>query len=76
MTNPGSDSPIPSSDAEAALGGADAVNDTPGIARHGSEPGSQLPPGPVVERQSRGGIWLFVALILVAILIYFAKFAG
>lgn len=70
------DSPIPSSDAEAALGGADAVNDTPGIARHGTTPGSQLPPGPLVERQSRGGIWMFVALIVVAILIYFAKFSG
>lgn len=70
------DSPIQSSDAEAALGGADAVNDTPGIARHGTTPGSQLPPGPVVERQSRGGIWIFVALLVVAVLIYLAKAMG
>lgn len=66
------DSPIASSDAEAALGGADAVNDTPGIARHGTTPGSPLPPGPVVERSSRGGMWLFVALLIAAILIYVA----
>jgi hypothetical protein len=68
-----SDSPIASSDAEAAYGGADAVNDTPGIARHGATPGSNLPPGPVVERKSRGGIWLFVALLVVVALIYLAK---
>ena len=71
------DSPIASSDAEAALGGADAVNDTPGIARHGTTPGSQEPPGPVVvERQSRGGLWLFIALVIVAILIYVARLMG
>lgn len=68
------DSPIASSDAEAALGGADAVNDTPGIARHGTTPGSSLPPGPVVEERSRGGrLWLFIALIAAAVLVYLAK---
>lgn len=66
------DSPIASSDAEAALGGADAVNDTPGIARHGADPGSPLPPGPVVGPSSRGGLWLFVALIAAAFLVYIA----
>jgi hypothetical protein len=68
------DSPIASSDAEAALGGADAVNDTPGIARHGTTPGNNLPPGPVVEERSRGGmVWLFIALVVAAVLIYLAK---
>jgi hypothetical protein len=66
------DSPIPSSDAEAALGGADAVNDTPGIARHGTTPGSPLPP--VVDSTQRSGRWLFIALLIVAVLIYFARF--
>lgn len=68
-----SDSPIASSDAEAAFGGADAVNDTPGIARHGTTPGSSLPPGPVVQPRSRGGMWIFVALLIVAVLIFLAK---
>ena len=68
-----SDSPIQSSDAEASLGGADAVNDTPGVARHGTTPGSNLPPGPVVERTSRGGMWIFVGLVIVVVLIFLAK---
>lgn len=68
------DSPIASSDAEAALGGADAVNDASGIASHATAPGSNLPPGPVVEEKSGGGkLWLFIALIVAAVLVYLAK---
>ncbi len=66
------DSPIASSDAEAALGGAGG--DTPGSARQATTPGSNLPPGPVVEERSRGGmLWLFIALAVAAVLIYLAK---
>ena len=51
---------------EAALGGADAVNDTPGIARHGATPGA---PFEVVAPQERSGggntlVWLAVIVAL------------
>ncbi len=66
------DSPIASSDAEAALGGAGP--DTPGSAGQATTPGINLPPGPVVEERSRGGmLWLFIALVVAAVLIYLAK---
>jgi hypothetical protein len=59
---------------ETALGGADAVNDTPGIARHGATPGS---PFSVVAPQKRspGGnklVWLAVIVAVGIILAYAA----
>jgi hypothetical protein len=61
-------------ESEAALGGADAVNDTPGIATHGTTPGSPFrvvaPTGKV-----RGGnklIWLAVIVAVGIILAYAA----
>ena len=60
---------------EAALGGADAVNDTPGIARHGTTPGS---PFEVVAptRTSAGGNKLIWLAVLVAVGIVLAYAAG
>jgi hypothetical protein len=59
---------------EAARGGADAVNDTPGLARHGTAPGSQFE---VVSDQPRSPtgnrlIWLAVIVALGLILGYAA----
>lgn len=34
---------------------------------------TNLPPGPVVEGRSSGKLWLFVALVIVAILIFLGK---
>ena len=59
-------------ESEAALGGADALNDTPDIARHGTTPGS---PFRVVSPTppATGGnklIWLAVIVALGLILAY------
>jgi hypothetical protein len=61
-------------DPEVALGGADAVNDTPGIARHGTTPGS---PYNVVSPTTKSGggnklVWLAVIVVLGLILAYAA----
>jgi hypothetical protein len=61
-------------DAEVALGGADAVNDTPGIARHGTTPGS--PYNVVAPTAKSGGgnkiVWLAVIVAIGLILAYAA----
>ncbi|HEV7837627.1 MAG TPA: hypothetical protein VGO75_06105 [Gemmatimonadaceae bacterium] len=53
-------------DSEVALGGADAVNDTPGIARHGATPGS--PFNVVAPREKSAGrntlVWLAIIVAL------------
>jgi hypothetical protein len=59
---------------EAAFGGADAVNDTPGITRHGTTPGS---PFRVVAptRPAGGGnkiVWLALIVAVGLILAYAA----
>ena len=59
---------------EANRGGADAVNDTPGIAAQGTTPGYQFD---VVRPQEevRGGgkiVWLVVAAAVVIVLAYAA----
>ena len=59
---------------EANRGGADAVNDTPGIAAQGTTPGYQFD---VVRPQEevRGGgkiVWLVVAAAIVIVLAYAA----
>ena len=59
---------------EAARGGADAVNDTPGIAAHGTTPGYEFD---VVKPQEefRGGgkiVWLAAIVALGIILAYAA----
>jgi len=63
VTRPGS---------EAARGGADAVNDTPGIARYGTTPGSQF--NVVSARAAPTGgnklVWLAVIVALGIILAY------
>jgi hypothetical protein len=60
-------------ESEAALGGADAVNDTPGIASHGTTPGSPFrvvaPTGSV---RSNKLVWLAVVVALGIILAYAA----
>jgi hypothetical protein len=59
---------------EVAFGGADAVNDTPGIARHGTTPGSPFRVVVPTER-SRGGnklVWLAVVVALGIVLAYAA----
>jgi hypothetical protein len=60
---------------EAALGGADAVNDTPGIARHGTTPGF---PFEVIapQERSRGGNRLVWLAVIVALGILAAYAAG
>ncbi|HUQ98527.1 MAG TPA: hypothetical protein VM166_03670 [Gemmatimonadaceae bacterium] len=61
-------------ESEAALGGADAVNDTPGIATHGTAPGSPFrvvaPTGGVGGRSKL--IWLAVIVALGIVLAYAA----
>jgi len=59
---------------EANRGGADAVNDTPAIAAHGTTPGSQ---SDVVSAQERVGgsakiVWLAVIVAIGIILAYTA----
>jgi hypothetical protein len=62
-------------DSEAAFGGADAVNDTPGIARHGATPGS--PFNVVAPREkSPGGNTLVWLAVIVALGILGAYAAG
>jgi hypothetical protein len=58
---------------ESALGGADAVNDTPGIARHGTTPGSPFRVVAPVERTSGGNklVW-FAVLVAVGIVLAYA----
>ena len=58
---------------EAALGGADALNDTPGIARHGTTPGSPFTVVAPVERRSVGNklVW-FAVLVAVGIVLAYA----
>lgn len=60
---------------ESALGGADAVNDTPGIARHGTTPGSPFGVVAPQERSSGGNRIIWLAL-LVAVGILLAYAAG
>ncbi|MDP9200610.1 MAG: hypothetical protein M3P26_01585 [Gemmatimonadota bacterium] len=60
---------------EAAIGGADAVNDTPGIARHGATPGSPFKVVAPRERSSGGNKLVWLALI-VALGILLAYAAG
>jgi hypothetical protein len=59
---------------EAALGGADAVNDTPGIARHGTTPGSPFKVVAPTERSKAGNklVWLGVIVALGIVLAYAA----
>ena len=59
---------------EAARGGADAVNDTPGIARHGTAAGSQLDVGSPSAAPATGSklIWLAIVVALGVILAYAA----
>ena len=60
-------------ESEAALGGADAVNDTPGIASHGTTPGSPFrvvaPTGSVGSNKL---VWLAVLVAVGIILAYAA----
>jgi hypothetical protein len=59
---------------EAALGGADAVNDTPGIARHGTTPGSPFRVVSPTGRSTGGNklVWLAVIVALGIVLAYAA----
>ena len=61
---------------EAAYGGADAVNDTPGAAAHGSEP-EQPRTGSARARVGAGGGfgvvgWVVVLLVALVVLAYLA----
>lgn len=62
-------------ESEASLGGADAVNDTPGIARHGTTPGSPFRVVAPQEKPSAGNKLIWLA-ILVAVGIVLAYAAG
>jgi hypothetical protein len=61
-------------DSEVAHGGADAVNDTPGIARHGTTPGSPFRVVAPRERSSGGNtmVWLAVVVAVGIVLAYAA----
>ena len=65
---------VEESNTEVAFGGADAVNDTPGIARHGTTPGSLF--DVVAPTQKTGGgnkiIWLAVLVAVGLVLAYAA----
>jgi hypothetical protein len=63
-----------SRNAEVAFGGADAVNDTPGIARHGTTPGSPFRVVAPTERSGGGNklVWLAVIVAVGLILAYAA----
>lgn len=60
--------------AEVAFGGADAVNDTPGIARHGTTPGSPYRVVAPTEKSGGGNkiVWLAVIVAVGLILAYAA----
>jgi hypothetical protein len=60
--------------AEVAFGGADAVNDTPGIARHGTTPGSPFRVVAPTEKSGGGNkiVWLAVIVAVGIILAYAA----
>jgi hypothetical protein len=60
-------------DSEAALGGADAVNDTPGIARHGTTPGSPFHVIAPTHRTPGGNklVW-FAVIVAVGIILAYA----
>ncbi|MDP9204195.1 MAG: hypothetical protein M3P12_01910 [Gemmatimonadota bacterium] len=51
---------------EAAFGGADAVNDTPGLARHGATPGAPFKVLAPQERSPGGNklVWLAIVVAL------------
>lgn len=69
------DRPAGYTEAEMALGGADAVPDTPGVASHGSTPGprSDSGAGYVVRETPRANRFsILVALLVVAALIVVA----
>ncbi len=59
---------------EANRGGADAVNDTPDIAAHGTTPGYQFDVVRPQEEIGSGGkiVWIAVAIAVVVILAYAA----
>ena len=59
---------------EAALGGADAVPDTPDLARHGTTPGSPLPvtAPPTPARRWNPLVWFAVVVALGIVLAYAA----
>ena len=65
---------VEDSNSEVSFGGADAVNDTPGIARHGTTPGSLFEV--VAPTQKSGGgnklIWLAVLVAVGLVLAYAA----
>jgi hypothetical protein len=67
-------STVNDAESEAAFGGADAVNDTPGIARHGATPGSPFNVVAPVTRTSGGNklVWLAVIVALGIVLAYAA----
>lgn len=69
-----SKSTVDDPESEAALGGADAVNDTPGISRHGTTPGS--PFRVVASQEKPSGNKLVWLAILVAVGIVLAYAAG
>ena len=60
---------------EANRGGADAVNDTPGIAAHGTTPGYQFDVVRPQEEVGSGGkiVWVAVIVALMLILAYAAR---
>ena len=60
---------------EANRGGADAVNDTPGIAAHGTAPGYQFDVVRPHEEVGGGGkiVWVAVIVAIVLILAYAAR---
>ena len=69
-----SKSAVDDAEGEAALGGADAVNDTPGIARSGTTPGSPFRVVAPQEKPSVGNklVWLAIVVAVGIVLAYAA----
>jgi hypothetical protein len=60
-------------ESEATLGGADAVNDAPGLARHGTTPGSPFKVVAPTDRSvANRMVWLAVIVALGIVLAYAA----
>jgi hypothetical protein len=71
VTQPSPHQHLPNTDAEAQLGGADAVEKTTYVVGRGTEPGERAEAGPAAQVRSRApraaALVIFVLMVLVAL---------